>query len=137
CRSPPRPLHHDTTTNRPTLPESPTNTHHDTQLAIGIAKCLYSWPVNPPRNPTGTNTAHSTSTIAIIGAVTSSMALLAASLDEQHSSFMWRSTFSTTTMASSTTMPMASTMPNSVRVLMENPRACMPAKAPMRETGTA
>jgi len=50
---------------------------------------------------------------------------------------MWRSTFSTTTMASSTTIPMASTMPNSVRVLMENPRACMPAKAPMRETGTA
>ena len=35
---------------------------------------------------------------------------------------MWRSTFSTTTIASSTTIPIANTMPNSVMVLMENPR---------------
>ena len=34
-------------------------------------------------------------------------------------SSMFRSTFSTTTMASSTTMPMASTRPNNVRVLIE------------------
>ena len=40
-------------------------------------------------------------------------------------------------MASSTTMPMASTMPKSVSVLMVKPRACMPAKVPMMETGTA
>ena len=75
--------------------------------------------------------------MATMGPVTSAMALLAASLDEQHSSFMWRSTFSTTMIASSTTIPMASTMPKRVKVLMENPRACMPAKVPMRDTGTA
>ena len=50
---------------------------------------------------------------------------------------MMRSTFSITTMASSTTMPIASTRPNRVRVLIENPKAYMPAKAPMMDTGTA
>ncbi|MNT25890.1 hypothetical protein D3C72_1614350 [compost metagenome] len=50
---------------------------------------------------------------------------------------MFRSTFSTTTIASSTTMPMASTSPNSVSALMENPKAYMTAKVPMIETGTA
>ena len=66
----------------------------------------------------GTNTAASTSEIATIGPETSLMALCAASSGESPSS-MWRSTFSTTTMASSTTMPMASTRPNSVRTLIE------------------
>ena len=75
--------------------------------------------------------------MAITGAVTSFMARLAASLAEQHSSAMWRSQFSTTTIASSTTIPMARIMPKSVRVLIENPRADMPAKVPMRDTGTA
>ena len=41
---------------------------------------------------------------------------------------MFRSTFSTTTMASSTTMPIASTSPNSVSRLIEKPSASMPAK---------
>ena len=52
-------------------------------------------------------------------------------------SLMCRSTFSSTTMASSTTMPMASTRPNMVRVLMEKPRAYMPANVPTMDTGTA
>ena len=65
------------------------------------------------------NTAHSTSTMAMIGLVTSCIALTAASRGSSCSSCMMRSTFSSTTMASSTTMPMASTMPNSVSVLIE------------------
>ena len=40
-------------------------------------------------------------------------------------------------MASSTTIPMASTNPKSVNVLIENPSADMPAKVPIRDTGTA
>ena len=50
---------------------------------------------------------------------------------------MFRSTFSTTTMASSTTIPMASTRPNSVSVLMEKPNASRIAKVPTMDTGTA
>ena len=50
---------------------------------------------------------------------------------------MWRSTFSTTTMASSTTMPIASTRPKSDSVLSEKPEISMTAKVPTSETGTA
>ncbi len=91
----------------------------------------------PDRNATGTNTAHSTSTIAITGPPTSSIARFAASFGGRLCSFMLRSTFSITTIASSTTMPMASTRPNSVSMLMEKPSAAMPAKVPMIDTGTA
>ena len=59
------------------------------------------------------------SIMAMIGLVTSRIALIAASRACRCSSCMMRSTFSSTTMASSTTMPMASTMPNSVSVLIE------------------
>ena len=50
---------------------------------------------------------------------------------------MFRSTFSTTTMASSTTMPMASTRPKSDSVLMENPNPSRTANVPTIEIGTA
>ena len=85
---------------------------------------------------TGTNTAHSTSAMAMIGRLTSSIALWAASRGERPAS-MLRSTFSTTTMASSTTMPIASTSPNSDSVLIEKPKASSTAKVPTIETGTA
>ena len=88
-------------------------------------------------NATGTNTEHSTSTIATTGPETSSMALIVASFTPRPSSCMIRSTFSITTMASSTTIPMASTNPKSVSVLMENPRSNIPANAPTIDTGTA
>src|SRR5690606_33695986 len=52
-------------------------------------------------------------------------------------SSMWRSTFSTTTIASSTTMPIASTSPNRVRVLIENPSRYSTANVPTIDTGTA
>ncbi|MNK88294.1 hypothetical protein D3C87_1082530 [compost metagenome] len=64
----------------------------------------------------GTNTATSTSAMATRAKPTSFMLRCAAATGLMPSS-MWRSTFSTTTMASSTTMPMASTRPNSDRVL--------------------
>ncbi|MNI96157.1 hypothetical protein D3C73_1545540 [compost metagenome] len=64
------------------------------------------------------------------------MARLVASIGVNPSS-MFRSTFSTTTMASSTTIPMASTRPNSDRALSEKPNRCITAKVPISETGTA
>ena len=91
----------------------------------------------PPRNATGTNTAHSTSTIATTAPETSRIASTAASNGAMLFSRIRRSTFSSTTMASSTTMPIASTSAKSVRVLMENPTAQSPAKAPTSDTGTA
>jgi hypothetical protein len=84
----------------------------------------------------GTNTAASTSEIAMMGLVIWSMALRVASLGDRCSSRISRSTDSMTTMASSTTIPMASTMPNNVSWLIENPKICMPMNAPMSATGT-
>ena len=84
----------------------------------------------------GTNTAHSTSAIAISAAPTSSMLLNAASRGERPAAIL-RSTFSTTTIASSTTMPIASTSPNSERLLSVNPNTAMKKKVPISETGMA
>ncbi|MNZ72093.1 hypothetical protein D3C78_904630 [compost metagenome] len=84
----------------------------------------------------GMNTAHSTSAVATIGPVTSFMARLVASIGVSPRP-IFRSTFSTTTMASSTTMPMASTRPNSDRALSEKPNRCITAKVPISDTGTA
>ena len=50
---------------------------------------------------------------------------------------MFRSTFSTTTIASSTTIPMASTMPNSDSALIEKPNASSSENVPTIDTGTA
>src|SRR2546430_11612418 len=86
-------------------------------------------------NATGTNTAHSTSAMAMIGPLTSSIARWLASSGDRPSS-MCRSTFSTTTIASSTTMPIASTSPNSDSVLIENPVASITANVPTIEIGT-
>ena len=87
-------------------------------------------------NAVGTNTAHSTSAIAMIGPDTSLIALRLASIGDSPSS-MWRSTFSTTTIASSTTMPMERTRPKSDSVLSENPSPSITANVPMSDTGTA
>ena len=84
----------------------------------------------------GTNTAISTSAMAIRAPPTSSMVLCAAVRGSSPSS-RWRSTFSTTTMASSTTMPMASTRPNSDRLFRLNPATFISARVPISETGIA
>src|SRR5256885_16861342 len=87
-------------------------------------------------NAVGTNTAQSTSAVAMIGPVTSLMAWRVASIGESPSA-MLRSTFSTTTIASSTTIPIARTNPNKESALMLNPSASITANVPTRETGTA
>ena len=55
-----------------TTPESTTAT------ATVTANCLYSWPAMPPRKATGTNTAHSTSTMATTAPETCCIARLIA-----------------------------------------------------------
>ena len=50
---------------------------------------------------------------------------------------MWRSTFSTTTMASSTTRPTDSTIASSVSRFSVKPNACIRKTAPISETGIA
>jgi hypothetical protein len=105
-------------------------------MAMVTANWRKNCPVTPERNAIGTNTAHSTRAMAMIGPLTSRIAWCAAALGASPLP-MFRSTFSTTTMASSTTMPMASTMPNKVSVLIEKPSACSTAKVPMIDTGTA
>ena len=76
-------------------------------------------PVDPPKKAMGTNTAASTRAMPISAPVISPIDLRVASLGDNPSSLITRSTFSTTTMASSTSRPMASTRPNMVRVLIE------------------
>ena len=93
-------------------------------MAIVSANCVES-PVNPLMNAVGTNTAHRTRAMAMIGPVTSRIAFTVASRGLRPAA-MFRSTFSTTTMASSTTMPIASTSPNSDNALMLKPNASMP-----------
>ena len=84
----------------------------------------------------GTKTAQSTRAVAMIGPVTSFIACSVAACGFMPRA-IFRSTFSTTTMASSTTIPIASTRPNRERLLMEKPSACITPKVPIRETGTA
>ena len=87
-------------------------------------------------NAVGMKTAHSTSAIAIIGPETSSIAFRVAAIGDRPSS-IWRSTFSTTTIASSTTIPIERTRPKSDSVLSENPRPSITANVPTSDTGTA
>ena len=91
----------------------------------------------PGRKLTGTKTAASTSEVAMMAPTSPSMAFLVASYGDRFSSFMMRSTFSTTTMASSTTIPMASTRPSRVSMFSEKPKISMKPKVPMSEMGTA
>jgi len=93
-------------------------------------------PTEPGKNAIGMNTATSTRVMPMIAPVICPMAFLVASLGGSPSSFMIRSTFSTTTMASSTRMPMASTMPNMVSTFTEKPEIHITVTVPMRAIGT-
>src|SRR3984885_2907924 len=109
------------------------------EIAIANAMVSENWryrmPVAPGKNETGTNTAISTSDVAITALVTSLMACEVASCGSECSMAMWRCTFSMTTIASSTTSPVASVMPNSVSELIEKPKTLTKAKVPISETG--
>src|SRR5262249_30455976 len=107
------------------------------EKAMVRANCLYSSPVVPGKNATGTNTDTRTSEVATTAPVTSLMATEAAACESLCSWLMWRWMFSMTTMASSTTKPVASTMPNKVSVLMEKFSSLIKAKVPMSDTGIA
>ncbi len=89
----------------------------------------------PGKNDTGTNTAISTSAVAMTAPSTSPIASDAACFAVRPYSWMWRWMFSITTIASSTTMPVASTMPKSVSVLIEKPISFTKAKTPTSDTG--
>ncbi len=116
---------------------SATTADSSTEVASVSANCLYNWPVRPPRNATGMNTADSTMAIATTGPPTSASAALVASEADSCSVSSLCCTASTTTIASSTTMPIASTRPNNVSVLIVKPSAVNTAKVPSRDTGTA
>src|SRR5271165_1747351 len=111
------------------------NAEMDTENAMVSANCRNNIPVVPGNNDTGTNTATSTSDVAITAPATSFIATLAALCGSEIPSMMCRSTFSITTMASSTTKPVASVMPNSVRVFTEKPSTFTKINVPISETG--
>ncbi len=116
---------------------SATMPDNTTAMTIVIANWRNSSPVTPPMNATGTNTAHSESTIATRALATWRMARSAATRGGSPSVAIRRSTFSITTIASSTTMPIASTSPNNVSTLIDMPKASRPPNVPMTLTGTA
>ena len=74
--------------------------------------------------------------IAMIGP-TSSRAPSSAAFSGVNPSRMWRSTFSTMTIASSTTKPTARTIASSVSKFKVNPKTCIKKTAPMSEMGIA
>ena len=92
--------------------------------------------MEPGISRTGTNTAASTSDVAITAPPSSAIASSAASWGSAPSS-MRPAMSSLTTMASSTTMPVASTSPNRIRLLRFDPHKRITTKLPTRATGTA
>ena len=106
-----------------------------TEKAIVSANCRNNIPVVPGKSATGTNTATSTSEVAITAPATSFIATDAALCGSVMPSTMCRSTFSITTMASSTTRPVASVIPKSVSVLMEKPSNFTKMNVPINDTG--
>ena len=116
---------------------SATTVEMSTDTAMVTVNCRYRMPVMPPRKLTGTNTAHSTSEVAMSAPVRPFIAFCVAWKASSFSSSMMRSTFSTTTMASSTTIPMERIRPRRVIRLREKPKMSMKPKVPTSEMGTA
>src|SRR6476646_11147694 len=111
------------------------NAEMETENAIVSANCRNRMTVVPGNSATGTNTATSTSEVAITAPATSFIATDAALCGSVIPSVMCRSTFSITTIASSTTNPVASVIPNSVSVLIENPKRFTKINVPINDTG--
>ena len=98
--------------------DSATNAEKPTAAATVTPNSPNNRPVSPVMNDTGTNTAISTSVVAMTAKPISREPLMDASTGGSPPS-MRRTMFSSTTMASSTTRPMASTAPSNVSVLIE------------------
>ena len=104
--------------------------------AIVIANCLKNRPEMPDINAVGPNTAHNVSAMAMMAVETSFIVRCAASFGDMPSA-MFRSTFSTTTIASSTTIPTARTSPNNDRLLIDAPNSERMVNVPTSDTGIA
>ena len=93
-------------------------------------------PTMPPISSTGMNTAISENVIEMMVKPISLAPLRAASNGRIPFS-MWRTMFSSITMASSTTNPTDSVSASSVMLLIEKPSAYIAAAVPISDTGTA
>ena len=104
--------------------------------AIVTANSRKTRPTMPPINSTGMNTAMSEKVIETMVNPISRAPLSAASNGRIPPS-MWRTMFSSMTIASSTTKPTDSVKASSVMLLIENPKTYIAAQVPTSETGTA
>ena len=104
--------------------------------AIDTANSRNTRPTIPPINKTGMNTAISEKVIDTMVKPISREPFSAASNGRIPPS-MWRTMFSSITMASSTTKPTDSVSASNVMLLMEKPKAYIAAKVPTSDTGTA
>ena len=104
--------------------------------AIVTANSRNTRPTMPPINSTGMNTAISENVIDTMVKPISREPLSAASNGRMPPS-IWRTMFSSMTMASSTTKPTDSVSASSVMLLIEKPNAYIAAQVPISETGTA
>ena len=104
--------------------------------AIVTANSRKMRPTMPPISRTGMNTATSENVIEMMVKPISLAPLSAASNGRMPFS-MWRTMFSSITMASSTTNPTDNVSASSVMLLIENPSAYIAAAVPISDTGTA
>ena len=104
--------------------------------AIVTANSRNTRPTMPPISSTGMNTAISENVIEMMVKPISRAPLSAASNGRMPPS-MWRTMFSSITIASSTTKPTDSVSASSVMLLIEKPNAYITAQVPISEIGTA
>ena len=104
--------------------------------AIVTANSRKTRPTMPPISSTGMNTAISENVIEMMVKPISRAPLSAASNGRMPPS-MWRTMFSSMTMASSTTKPTDSVNASSVMLLIEKPNAYIAPQVAMSDTGTA
>src|SRR5689334_6682472 len=117
---------------------SVSDTKPDRMMATAIvtANSRNTRPTMPPINSTGMNTAISEKVIDTMVKPISREPFNAASNGRMPPS-MWRTMFSSMTMASSTTNPTDSVSANNVMLLMEKSNAYIAAQVPINEIGTA
>ena len=117
---------------------SVSDTKPETMIATAIvtANSRNTRPTMPPISSTGMNTAISENVIEMMVKPISRAPLSAASNGRMPPS-IWRTMFSSMTMASSTTKPTDSVSASSVMLLIEKPNAYIAAQVPMSEIGTA
>ena len=117
---------------------SVSETKPETMIATAIvtANSRNTRPTMPPISSTGMNTAISEKVIEMMVKPTSRAPFRAASNGRMPCS-MWRTMFSSMTMASSTTKPTDRVSASSVMLLTEKSSTYMTAKVPQSEIGTA